>query len=65
MRIEILSKKYLWDDINMNKFFETTIEIKVLSENEPIEFIDLEQLNYLITYGSHSGEIKIKDRNIS
>jgi hypothetical protein len=41
----------------MRKFYKTTVVVTVLSENEPPEWDNLQDLHYLIDTGHHSGMV--------
>jgi hypothetical protein len=41
------------------KFFRTTIVVQVLSEDAPIEFDDLSEVDHMITGGDCSGIFKV------
>jgi hypothetical protein len=43
------------------KFYKSIIEITVLSEDKPVESLDLLDINYLITFGDCSGKVEIKE----
>lgn len=44
------------------KFFKTTVQVEILSEN-PLQFENLNDLNYLITEGDCSGRFFISKVN--
>ena len=41
------------------KFFRTIVTVEVLSEDFPVEFDDLKDLDYLITEGHCSGMVQV------
>ncbi len=41
------------------KFFRTIVQVEVLSEDHPIKFDDLEDLNHGISQGDWSGKVEV------
>lgn len=49
--------------LSKRKFYKTTFVVEVLSE-EPLADMDLDEINYFITHGHGSGEMKRKPHKI-
>jgi hypothetical protein len=46
-------------------YYKTVVRVEILSEDAPIEFDNLADLNYEITEGDHSGNWTVESKPIS